>query len=64
MSSKKVALLIGDITHAKKEWEQLSDILELKVRDHLLDPTSIVFPTDILPSRPTPRAPVKTFSQS
>jgi D-3-phosphoglycerate dehydrogenase len=25
------ALLIGDITHARKEWEELSSILTLKV---------------------------------
>lgn len=28
----QAALLIGDITHARKEWESLSSILTLKVR--------------------------------
>lgn len=28
------ALLIGDITHARKEWEALSSILTLKVPSH------------------------------
>ena len=28
------ALLIGNITHARKEWEELSSLLELKVGKH------------------------------
>jgi hypothetical protein len=27
------ALLIGEITHARKEWESISSLLTLKVRD-------------------------------
>lgn len=30
--SNRVALLIGKITHARKEWESLSSLLQLKVR--------------------------------
>jgi hypothetical protein len=32
MSSSKVALLIGGITHSRKEWEALSSVASLKVR--------------------------------
>jgi glyoxylate reductase len=28
------ALLIGNITHARKEWEELGSLLELKVGKH------------------------------
>jgi len=30
--SNRAALLIGKITHARKEWESLSSLLQLKVR--------------------------------
>jgi hypothetical protein len=32
MSSSKAALLIGGITHSRKEWEALSSVAALKVR--------------------------------
>lgn len=28
------ALLIGNITHARKEWEELGSLIELKVGEH------------------------------
>lgn len=31
MAAKKGALLIGDIAHARKEWEECSSLVELKV---------------------------------
>lgn len=34
MDGKKSALLIGGLTHANKEWQQMSSIVNLKVRMH------------------------------
>lgn len=34
MSSSRAALLIGKITHARKEWEQIGSLLKLQVRQY------------------------------